>query len=163
MRKTTKRINWRPRRARTFPHSCASLYSASLPGSIPLSRTHVNFTCARRHCMYRRSCVTLIWNSLNVCVYARPLIHCLYLNRPRWHPSSSRSRLNKEKYLQLKNAVSIPEKKRVLLEQAQVRMESLGNDDVSTVYAPKGWLRRRKTQNSQRDRLGWFYDYMYHS
>ena len=35
-------------------------------------------------------------------------------------------------------------KKRVLLEQAQVRMESLGNDDVSTVYAPKGWLRRRK-------------------
>ena len=54
-------------------------------------------------------------------------------------------------------------KKRVLLEQAQVRMESLGNDDVSTVYAPKGWLRRRKTQNSQMDRLGWFYDYMYHS
>ena len=45
-------------------------------------------------------------------------------------------------------------KKRVLLEQAQVRMESLGNDDVSTVYAPKGWLRRSKTQNSQRDRLG---------
>ena len=46
-------------------------------------------------------------------------------------------------------------KKRVLLEQAQVRMESLGNDDVSTVYAPKGWfIRRRKIENSQRDRLG---------
>ena len=57
----------------------------------------------------------------------------------RWHPSSSR--LNKEKYLQLKNAVGIPEKKRDLLEQAKVCMESLGNDDVSTVYAPKGWLR----------------------
>jgi len=105
--------------------------------------------------MYRRSCVTLIWNSLNFYVYARPLIHCLYLNRPRCNPSSSR--LNKEKYLQLKNAVSIPEKKRDLLEQGKVCMESLGN--VSTFYVRTGWLRWRKTENSQRDRLGWFYDY----
>ena len=38
--------------------------------------------------------------------------NCLYLNRPRWHPSSSR--LNKEKYLQLKNAVSTDQKKNVI-------------------------------------------------
>ena len=50
-----------------------------------------------------------------------------------WHPSISRVYI--EKYLQLKYAVSTPEKISICLIRG--RNESLGNDDVSIVHSRK--------------------------
>ena len=73
-----------------------------------------------------------------------------------WHPSISRVYI--EKYLQLKYAVSTPEKISICLIRG--RNESLGNDDVFLLFTRAStcmkWLGWRQAENTRRDRLGSF-------